>query len=113
MTVNETNPLVDPAAYYAEPVTRMDLAGLAAAGGRVTRVRWIGGEYIPGRGRCFDLSYVHGEVNGQRVMLVGLPGANLVPSAKRRGVLVDWAKECGVYAKAIGLLDEGATSTLS
>lgn len=89
------------------------LSELQAEGGRVVRVRWIGGEYIPGRGKCYDLSYVQGELkDGTRVRIIQLPAAFLVPRHARKSAMIDWAKEQGVFAKALGLLEDGNWSTL-
>ena len=81
---------------------------LAARKGTIVRVRWIGGDYIPGRGKCYDLSYVQGELpNGTRVDIGWLPHAVLVPRYKMKGELIEWAKEQGVFPKGVGLLDNG------
>lgn len=91
----------------------MSLAELASRNGRISCVRWIGGEYIPGRGRCYDLSYVHGALpDGTEVSITHLPAAFLVPRRGLKGALIEWAKDQGVYAKGIGLLDEGCFSIL-
>lgn len=79
-------------------------------GRKITRVRWLK-EYVPGRGKVVDLSYVHGVLpDGTRVSLTGLPSAFLVPVRDRKGCLIKWAQEEGVYAKACGLLDASAES---
>ncbi|HMM95415.1 hypothetical protein [Phycicoccus sp.] len=49
-------------APYVETEGNVTLSELAARGGRIVKVRWIGGDFIPGRGKCYDLSYIHGEV---------------------------------------------------
>jgi hypothetical protein len=91
----------------------MSLGELVAQGGKVVRVRWIGGDYIPGRGRCYDLSYVHGELpSGMRVSVTHLPAAFLVPRKGLKGALIEWAKDEQVYAKGCGLLDDGNFSIL-
>jgi hypothetical protein len=91
-----------------EPGERdVTLAELAAEGGTIVRVRWIGGDYIPGRGKCYDLSYVQGEIKGQRVNVRYLPAAYLIPKHQMKKALIDWAKEEGVFAKGVGLLDNG------
>ena len=108
--VTETNPLVDPQAYYAETPEFVTLAELAARGGRITRVRFLT-ESIMGR-RVADLSYVHGEIDGKRVSLRALPALYLTPMHKLAGELIEWAKSEGVYAKGVGLLDRGNWSTL-
>jgi len=97
---------------YVPTEDYMTLNELAARGGRIVRVRWIGGDYVPGRGKCYDLSYVHGEVNGQRVSITHLPAAFLVPRRQIKGELIAWAKEEQVYAKGLGLLDDGNFSIL-
>jgi hypothetical protein len=83
------------------------LSELAARGGKIVRVRWIGGDYIPGRGKCYDLSYVHGEIDGQRVRinLQGCDEWGLIPRRQLKAAMIAWAKNEGVYAKGIGLLD--------
>ena len=102
-----------------ESLTLSELASIPS--GRIVRVRWIGGDYIPGRGRCYDLSYVHGEydvvVEGRfkktvRVRLEQTPAAFLIPRHQRKGAMIDWARSEGVYAKKLGLLDDGNWSTL-
>lgn len=98
---------------YVPTEEAMSLKELSARGGRITRVRWIGGDYIPGRGKCYDLSYVHGELrDGTRVSLTHLPAAFLVPKHQRKGAMIEWAKEEGVFAKGLGLLDDSCWSTL-
>jgi hypothetical protein len=97
---------------YVETEDEVTLSELAARGGRIVRVRWIGGDYIPGRGKCYDLSYVHGEIGGKRVRLSHLPAAFLIPRRELKGEMIRWAKEEGVYAKGLGLLDDGNWSIL-
>lgn len=84
----------------------MTLSELSERGGHIVRVRWIGGEYIPGRGKCYDLSYVHGQLaDGTRVQIYHLPAAFLIPKNQLKGALIEWAKEEGVFAKGLGLLE--------
>lgn len=98
---------------YVPAEEEMTLAELSARGGRIVRVRWIGGDYIPGRGKCYDLSYVHGELkDGTRVRLSHLPAAFLVAKHLRKGAMIDWAKQEGVFAKGLGLLEDSNWSTL-
>lgn len=61
---------------YVPTEESVTLAELARRGGRVVRVRWIGGDYIPGRGKCYDLSYIHGEI---------VTGRKTCPSCNGRG----------------------------
>lgn len=91
------------------------LGELAAQGGEIAKVRWIGGDYIPGRGKCYDISYVQGRLaDGRRVRinLAGLNNWSLVPRRSMKGALIEWAQNERVYAKALGLLDEGRWSVL-
>jgi hypothetical protein len=110
--MNETNGLVDPGAYYDQEFSHMRLAEFAAKGGKITRVRFLT-EKIMGA-RVADLSYVHGVLpDGSMVRLEGAPALYLAPWKK--GVyagLIQWAKDEGVFAKAIGLLDEANWSVM-
>jgi hypothetical protein len=103
--VDETNPLGDSDAYYQREWEHMTLAALRDAGGKVTRVRWLTERQYA------DLSYVHGTLpNGTPVRLTHTPTGGL--ARDRMGILIEWAKEEGVFAKGIGLLDRGNWSTL-
>lgn len=103
--VDEANPLGDSDAYYQREWEHMTLAALRNEGGRVTRVRWLT------EGLYADLSYVHGVLpDGRPVRLTDAPMSCL--ARKRMGMLIDWAKVSGVFAKGIGLLDQGNWSTL-
>lgn len=91
---------------YVPAEEEMTLNELSARKGSIVRVRWIGGDFIPGRGKCYDLSYVHGELpDGTRVRLSHLPAAYLIPRRELKGELIRWAKEEHVFAKGLGLLD--------
>ena len=96
----QTNGLEDPTAYYSEEFAFMSLKELASAGGRITRVR-----LLKEAGRV-DLSYVHGTLPSGQTVHVWNPGFYLLPVRAVKGELIAWAKEEGVYAKGIGLLDE-------
>lgn len=93
---------------------QMSLAEFAShKGARIVRVRWIGGDYIPGRGKCYDISYIHGELaDGTRVRIQEHWDLSLVPRHQMAGRLIEWAKEEKVYAKGLGLLDRGVWSVL-
>lgn len=98
---------------YVHTEEAMPLRELGARGGKIVRVRWIGGDYIMGRGKCYDLSYVHGVLkDGTRVSITHLPAAFLVPRRELKKELIEWAREEGVYAKGLGLLDDGNFSIL-
>lgn len=88
------------------------LAAVAAEGGTITRLRVLS-EVWPGRGRMCDISYIHATLPGGKIVPV-TPGWQLQGVALRalKGALIEWAKEERVYAKALGLLDEGNWSIL-
>lgn len=102
----ETNPLIDGAAYHSK-VDRTEgysLKMLAEVGGRITRLRLL--TERRSHGWIYDISYCYGELSdGTVVAVTGYPsGGDL---RKIKGDLIEWAKEEGVYAKGLGLLDEG------
>jgi hypothetical protein len=125
---------------YVPTEDEMTLGNLVAEGGRIVRVRFIGGDYIPGRGKCYDVSYVHGEIPGEcegheslagqhmgetvfcdgtcstptrvSVNLQGCDDWNLIPRRGLKGAMIAWAKNEGVYAKGCGLLDDSNYSIL-
>jgi hypothetical protein len=98
---------------YQPADVRMTLSELASSKGTIVRVRWIGGDYIPGRGRCYDLSYVQGQLpDGRRVSLDQLPASFLIPRHQLKKAMIEWAKEEGVFGKGMGLLDDGNYSIL-
>lgn len=88
----------------------MSLSEVAAKGGRITRVRILK-EY----GRC-DISYIHATLRDGTVVPVRLD----MPSSgiglwfrEVKGEFIAWAKAEGVFAKGLGLLDEGNWSVLN
>lgn len=83
-------------------------------GAKVTRIRMIGGDYIPGRGKCYDISYVHATLADGTIVpvTVDAPSWSLIPRRLIKSTMVAWAKEQGVFAKALGLLDDGVYSIL-
>jgi hypothetical protein len=100
----ESNGLVDGAAYHAQ----VDYSGrpyslkqVADEGGRITRVRILA---EMGRG---DVSYIHATLPNGTTVPVQVMVDNLTPLKAMKGALINWAKREGVYAKALGLLDEG------
>ena len=97
---------------YHEQVSyenQMSLAEVARRGGRITRVRILK-EY----GRC-DISYIHATLaDGTIVPLyLDLPtGSTCLWFREVKGAFIAWGKEQGVFAKGLGLLDEGNWSVL-
>lgn len=108
-TAQETNPIAE--GYYDEMASgSVTLAEVARRGGKVTRVRFLT-ERTP-RGVVADLSYVHAVIDGKRHN-VRVDMGYLIPRHQLKGELIAWAKREGVYAKALGLLDEHNWSVLS
>jgi hypothetical protein len=108
----ETNGLTDPDAYYDREWEHMRLAELVAKGGKVTRVRFLTEKRMGVR--YADLSYVHGVLpDGTPVRLEGIP-AIFVARWKDEVLkeLIEWAKSERVFAKGIGLLDQGNWSVM-
>jgi hypothetical protein len=93
-------------------VTFMTLGQIAAHKGRITKVRWLTGllydnnarRVRPGR----TLSYMEAEVQGQIVRVHDAPEGLTAFGNTWKKELVNWANERNVYAKSIGLLEEGA-----
>uniref|UniRef100_A0AAU6R6Z3 CYTH domain-containing protein n=1 Tax=Micrococcus phage Kurnik TaxID=3092208 RepID=A0AAU6R6Z3_9CAUD len=101
---NETNPLVDGAAYHANTKLEVSLKELEERGGKITRVRVF-------RERTFyEISYIHGEIDGVQVRVTGM---EVGPTRFIKRELVERAQEQGVFAKGLGLLDEANWSILS
>jgi hypothetical protein len=112
----ETNGI--PAGYHQARWEKGEIAltlgELAAKGGRVTRVRLLA-EKVYGHGYVADISYIHGELpDGTPVRLryTGEVETNLVYLRKMKTNFIRWAVSEGVYAKGVGLLDEGNWSVL-
>lgn len=109
--VQETNPL--PADYDHGNRRDVTLAQLAAAGGRITRVRLLT-EVRPGHGRIADVSYIHGIVlsatDTYAVRVTDYPSTGLLKNVGSD--FIAWGKDSGVFAKGIGLLDRTLWSVL-
>jgi hypothetical protein len=104
-----TNDLVNGAEYHGQVdySARMTLKQVSEAGGKVTRVRVLT-EMVPMAGRFCDISYVHATLpDGKTVDVCNVGVNNMVPMRALKGELIKWAKAEGVFAKGLGLLDEG------
>jgi len=105
---NETNGLSDGAAYHAsvDYTQVLSLKELAAAKGKITRLR-----VLSDNGR-YDISYVHAQLPDGTLVTVRdeCYGRGFIRWIKSD--LLAWAKEQGVYAKGLGLLDEGNWSVM-
>lgn len=104
----ETNGLVDGAAYHGEVdySQTFSLEAVSRCGGKITRLRLIG-DYVPGVGRVVDVSYIHAQMPGGKIVPVRSELPNLMRMRDVKGEIIKWAKEQGVFAKGLGLLDEG------
>ena len=90
----------------------LPLSEVQARGGRITRVRLLS-EFIPGRGRVVDVSYIHATLKDGTMVPVRIDfDGFLIPMNQVKGRFIEWAKEQGVFAKGLGLLDEGNWSVL-
>lgn len=111
--VDETNGLVDGHTYHGEVDydDLMSLAEVAKRGGTITRLRLLS-EGTP-MGRFVDVSYCHATLPGGKVVPVNITGDLMCMAyPKVKGHLIAWAKDEGVFAKGIGLLDESNWSHL-
>lgn len=91
---------------------QLTLREAKAAGGRISRVRLLTERWPSGR--MADVSYIHATLPGGRVVpvSVGIESGALYGPKGVKARMIAWAKEEGVYAKGIGLLDEGNWSVL-
>lgn len=109
----ESNGLVNGSGYH-EAVNykeRLTLAEVAERGGKITRLRLLT-EYVPVlRARITDVSYIHATLPDGSVHDV-YNGANVQYFHQIKKDLIEWATREGVYAKSLGLLDEGNWSVV-
>lgn len=105
---NETNGLEDGHSYHAAVDYKRDLSlkEIAEAGGKISRVR------IFIEGRMADLSYMHATLADGTIVSVNTAYLRLSNSFTIKRDLIEWAKSQGVFAKGLGLLDEGNWSVL-
>lgn len=109
--VDETFGLENPEQYHSE-VNYEELVSLREVQdrkGQITRVRILA-EVRPGYGYTCDVSYIHATIDGKVYPVNVMVSSGLLRELKKD--LIEWAKAEGVYAKGIGLLDEGNWSIL-
>jgi len=108
----ETNGLVNGHEYHNEVdySRNYSLGEIKSLGGKITRVRIL--EERTFGGRFCDVSYIHATLKDGKTVPVQHPLGNLTPKWKLKKAMLDWAQSQGVFAKSIGLLDEGNWSTL-
>lgn len=87
---------------------RLTLAQVAAAGGKISRLRLLSDRGFP----FWDVSYCHAKLPDGSIVTVNTNGHSQFPRRGLKAALIQWAKDEGVFAKGIGLLDEGNWSTL-
>lgn len=111
-TANETNGLLNGAEYH-DSVDYTDLYTLgmvAEAGGHISRVRILTERWPSGR--MADVSYIHATLRDGRTVPVQVGVDNCTPLNRMKSAMIDWAKREHVFAKGLGLLDEGNWSVL-
>lgn len=110
---HETNGLVNGPAYhkevdYSRTYTLREISDLK---GHIVRVRILT-EKVPGVGMLADISYIHAQLRDGTIVPVQNQIDNLTPLRNMKGEMIKWATREGVYAKALGLLDNGNWSVL-
>lgn len=114
--VVETNGLENGHEYHAgvSYADELTLAEVARRGGRISRLRVLTGFWAGVK--MADVSYIHAVLPSGQIVPVRVTGTlQGVPLWGPKGLksnLIAWAREEGVYAKALGLLDEGNWSVL-
>jgi hypothetical protein len=89
--------------------TTISLKEVSKAGGHISRVRLLG------EAGYRDISYIHATLPGGRIVRVdttNCPTVFLIPANRVKATFIEWAKAEGVFAKGLGLLDEGNWSVL-
>lgn len=107
-----TNDLIDGAGYREEvdySVT-YSLSRIKEMRGTICRVRILT-DRIMGQTMC-DVSYIHAILPDGRIVPVQNLLNNLTPFRELKKEMIEWAKREGVYAKGIGLIDEGNWSVV-
>lgn len=106
---NETNGLDLVGHDYHERVDYTDaytLRQISDMGGKITRLRILS-DYGYG-----DISYVHATLPDGRTVPLTMDYPMGFSMRALKGELIAWAKEQGVFAKGLGLLDENNWSVL-
>lgn len=91
---------------YADQMT---LGDLVRAGGKVTRVRILTGNW--GGIKMADISYIHGTLPSGKIvpLYVDVHTTTLWGKQGVKAQFIEWAKRERVFAKGCGLLDEQGT----
>lgn len=109
---NETNGLLNGAEYHdsVDYSVLYTLRMVADEGGRITRVRLLTERWPSGR--MADVSYIHATLANGKTVPVQVGMDNLTPLYKVKSAMIEWAKCEHVFAKGLGLLDEGNWSVM-
>jgi hypothetical protein len=88
-------------------ITFMTLAQIAAAGGKITKVRWLGGPLFDQKTKRvrkgYTLSYMLAEVQGHEVRVYDAPEGLTAFKNNWKHELIEWARERNVYGVGVGL----------
>lgn len=104
--VEESNPINDSIRATREAIEQtVDLTDARLR--RITRLRLVTDAGFP----FYDLSYCYGELKDGEPVRVRLP-RHQWSRRNLRGELIEMAREAGVYAKGLGLLDPTVLSVL-
>lgn len=111
--ITSTNPLLDPAEYHSSVsyADQMTLSEVAAAGGKLTRIRILGGG--PSDGFYADISYIHATLPNGKIVPLYQNYPMCFPIRTLKKVLLAWAKEEGVFGKKVDLFNDGIYDILS
>lgn len=102
--VGEMNGLVDGISYHADRnKEEVQSVCWTTKGLKVTRFRMLSEPGFP----VWDVSYCHGVLNGKHVDVV-LPFDQL-PKRNWKAEIIRYAKQDGVFAKGLGVLDNVST----
>lgn len=95
--------------YHAgvDYTNQMTLKEVSAAKGKITRVRLLQ------EGIWCDISYIHATLPDGHIVNVTLTGpSHGIKRFELKGEFIAWAKDQGVFAKGIDLLNESVWSVL-
>lgn len=105
--VHEDNPLIDGQAYHAVERESVQLTDPRLA--KVTRLRLLSDRGLP----FWDISYTHGVLKDGTPVRIEWPEGGFHPSKRElKRSIVNECKKHGIFAKGLGLLDDGTYSKL-
>lgn len=107
--VPETNPM--PVGLHSIDREDIGLVEFARLGGRVTRLRLLTENMGMGV-RVADVSYCYGVLPDGREVSIQDLWFSMIPMRQVKKEIIDICREKGVFAKALGLLDDNNWSVL-